>query len=51
MTKKAFNESHHAIKRASNISVLDKHRIEQKRERDRSANPFSGWVPDFLIKK
>ena len=51
MTKKAFNESHHAIKRASNISVLDKHRIEQKRELDRSANPFSGWVPDFLIKK
>lgn len=51
LMKKALNESHYVIKRASNVSILDKHRIEQKNQRDKNPNAFSGWVPKFLIKK
>ena len=51
LTKKALHESEHAIKRAANISILDKYRAEQQREKQTKRADIRSWIPDFLVKK
>ncbi|APB98222.1 AAA family ATPase [Polynucleobacter asymbioticus] len=33
------------------ISILDKYRIEQKRNKVENTKTFSSWIPNFLVKK
>lgn len=51
MGKKTFNESFHAMKRTFNVAALDGGRIEKQLKGQEGASPFSGWIPEFLIKK
>lgn len=51
LAKKALNESHNTIQRASNLSVLEKFRNEQNLKKEVKNISLSNWIPNFLAKK
>ena len=51
MTKATLNEAQSMMRRASNVSVLDRYRSEQQQKRNEQPKPYSGWIPEFLMKK
>ena len=51
MTKKSLQASQDLNQKQSNVSILDKHRLEQEQIRTRNKSSFSGFIPRFLMKK
>ncbi len=51
MAMKVLSENQYADKKLSNVSILDKYRIEQKRNKVENTKTFSNWIPNFLVKK